>query len=193
MMTAEEYRKIMLRKNLLIILFLCLCIIGVSGAIIYYNRLAANRKELKVAEVELQRKNDSLQRATTELQSANQSLQELKDTLAKQKANYADILISKNPAVIKQAAKTLQVSRDSARIYAREGYRKLKAKDFKGAMDAFDKSEKFVNGYRDSYDVYFLLWKNRSNLNDPKVQKQIMQQVLTKYNSLRILSRTDLQ
>ena len=193
MMTVEEYKNRMLRKNLLIILFLCLCLIGISGAVIYYNRLKATSQALETAKINLQQKNDSLKTVTEDLLEANQYLQMLKDTLAKQREDYANILTSNNPKAIKQAAQTIENSRDSARIYARIGYNKLKAKDFNEARVAFDRSEKFYNGYRDSYDVYFLLWKNRDKLNDPKVQRQVIQQILAKYNSLRILSKEDLE
>ena len=193
MMTVEEYKNRMLRKNLLIILFLCLCLIGISGAVIYYNRLKVTSQALEIAKVNLEQKNDSLKRVTKNLLETNQYLQMLKDTLAKQREDYANILTSNNPKAIKQAAQTIEKSRDSARHYARVGYDKLKAKDFNGARVAFDISEKFYNGYRDSYDVYFLLLKNRDKLNDPKVQRQVIQQILAKYNSLRILSKEDLE
>ena len=185
MMSAGEYRKIMIRKNLLIILFLCLCIIGVTGMIVYYNKLKTTTAALETTK-------NNLQESNKNLEIANQYLLKLKDTLEKQKENYANVLTSNDPKAIKMAARTIEKSRDSARKYSREGYYKLKAKNFEGARADFDKSEKFYNGYRDSYDVYFLLWKNRGKLNEPKVQQQVMQQILTKYNSLRILSKDDL-
>ena len=184
MMTAEEYRRIMQRKNLLIVLFLILCIAGIAGAVIYYNQLKKTKDALNTTAIELEIKKDSLLRAT-------ESLQQLKDTLARQREDYANLIVSNDPVAINKAAQKIERSRDSARKYAREGYFKLQSRDFDGARMAFDKSEKFYNGYRDSYDVYFLLNQNKDKLNDPDVQKRVMQQVVNKYNSLRIISRND--
>ena len=186
MMTADEYRRVMLKNNILVILFLFVCIAGVIGAVLYYNKLKETNNKLKVAEAEIQLKNDSLR-------EANEFLEVLKDSFAIQKERYAKILVSNNPTAIRAAAQTIERSRDSARAYAVAGYNKLKAKDFEGARIAFDKSEKFYNGYRDSYEVYYLLTRNKSKLNDPKVQQQVMNQVFTKFNSQGIIKRADLQ
>ncbi len=75
MMTAQEYKNRIVRKNLLIIVFLSLCLVGVSGAVVYYNKLKRTTKALKIAEINLQRKNDSLNKLTKNLQDANISLQ----------------------------------------------------------------------------------------------------------------------
>lgn len=185
-MTAEEYRKKIIRRNLLIVAVLAICLAGIVGAVTYYNKL-------KEAKAEVQLKNDSLKIRTRELVEANRSLEILKDSLARQKEQYANILVSKNSTAINTVALRIEKSRDDARTYAREGYAKLKSRDFKGALKAFDMSEKSYNGYRDSYEVYFLLWTNRDKLDDPAVQKQIMQQVYSKHNSLRIISREDVR
>ncbi len=120
-----------------------------------------------------------------------------KDSLAKQKERFENTVASavKNnePEILKSAVKTISTARDSARNYARIGYYKLKEKDFVGAKQAFDKSEKFYNGYRDSYEVSFLLSKNKDKLNDPKVQKELLEKIQKDYNSLGILSKADIK
>jgi hypothetical protein len=60
-------------------------------------------------------------------------------------------------------------------------------------MESFNKSEKAYNGYRDSYDVWFLLWSDRTNLGNPATQKKLLEKIFNDYNSLRILTQADIR
>ena len=197
MMTAEEGRRRVLRNLILISLFFCLMILGIVGTVYYFQQLQKTTAALRKVEAGLIIVNDSLRATTLDLNLANAALEKARDTLSKRKQEV-DRLIeladsSNSISVLKPYVESLTVSRDSARSYARMGYSKLKAKDFKGAMEAFRSSEKAYNGYRDSYEVYFLLWSNRTKLEELSVRKQILKTVIEKYNSLRILNSGDLQ
>jgi len=194
----EENRKKVVRYNLLLSLFFAFIIVGLAGTIYYYNKLKKLNSQLEASKKRELLINDSLRKTASALQYSKDSLQEAKATLAKQKAINDSILIAcfkatptKKSEKVTTLVNKLTISRDAAREFAREGYRKLKDHDLKGAMEAFNKSEKAYNGYRDSYDVWFLLWSNRANLDNPATQKQLLEKIFNNYNSLQILTQTD--
>jgi len=187
----EANRKKIVYQNLWSSIFFALIIFGLAGTIFFYNQSeSSKRREMLV--------NDTLRMMATALQYSKDSLQEAKATLAKQKAINDSILIvlykatpSKSSESITTAVNKLTNSRDAAREFNHEAYRKLKVRDFRGAMEAFNKSEKAYNGYRDSYDVWFLLWSNRAKLDNPTTQKQLLEKIVNNYNSLKILTNAD--
>lgn len=182
----ERERKKTVRYNLLMSLLFFFIIIGLGGAIYYYNQLKKLNIKVSNAETALTIKNDSLRDLTKALEVAN-------NRLAAQKKGLENVIDSasrsENPATILKAVGN---NRDSARIYARIGYNKLKQKDFAGAREAFEKSEAKYNGYHDSYEVGLLLRKNKDKLNDPVVQRQLLEKIYKEYNSLQIIKRTDI-
>jgi hypothetical protein len=187
-------RKRVFNYNLLLILCCCFVIIGFLGTIYFYSNL--NEAKIKISE-----QNDSLKVLTKELKYSKDSLQEAKASIAKEKATNDSLLVklyeggndSKGIRGLRKIINNIRTSRDSARNYAHLGYEKLKQYDFPGAEEAFDKSEKSYSGFRDSYEVYFLLRNNRNIYNDPAVQKQLLQKIIEDYNSLGILSKKDIR
>lgn len=196
----EENRKKVVRYNLLLSLFVVFIIVGLAGTIYYYNKLKRLNSELEASKIRELFINDSLKKTTIALQFSKDSLREAKATLAKQKAFNDSILIAcykttsaKKSENVTTLVNKLTTSRDAAREFAREGYRKLKDNDLRGAMEVFNKSEKAYNGYRDSYDVWFLLWSNRTSLDNPATKKQLLEKIFNDYNSLRILTQADIR
>jgi hypothetical protein len=61
--------------------------------------------------------------------------------------------------------------------------------DFRGALNAFDNSEQAYHGYRDSYEVYYLLWKNKQLLDDPEKQEELIQIIMKKYDTYGLLKK----
>lgn len=179
-------RKRALTYNLLLSLCLCLVIIGFIGTIHFYRKV--KKSELKII---IQK--DSLEQLSVELEK----WQHLNKISEKKRQSNDSLLIkefkrngSKN---IKPILNNISISSDSAHYYAQIGYNKLKHYDFIGAKDAFAKSEKSYSGYRDSYEVYMLLWKNRNSFDNPVIQKQIIEKIFVDYNSLGILKKTDIK
>jgi len=174
------------RFNLLLILFLLVIMFGLFGAVRFYNALESKKAQLS--------------EAYEKLEKANAELEEMRNNLAMQKSNRDSIikLIYKPSDSLKvkgldKIVSGIDHSRETAGKYARSGYMKLKNYDFKGALDDFNNSEKAYNGYRDSYEIYFLLWKNKERLDDTDAQREIMQMILKKYNSLRMITASDIR
>ena len=179
MMTIEENRRKVFRTNLLLSLFFCVMLIGVIGAVYYY-------QESKEAKTLVQLKNDSLSRMGTTLDSINQSLLSSKRELEKQKAS-TDSLIrlsikDANPAILRPVINRVDNSMKLAAEYELKGYGRLKAGDLIAAKDYFNKSEKAYNGYHQVYEIWFLLYKNRDKLNDPETKQRLLNQVKKDYS-----------
>ena len=171
MMTIEENRKRIYKTRLLLIVFFCVMIVGLSGAVYYYLQLRKTSKQLANSEEVLQVKNDSLKKVTNDLHQANQYLVSSRQVLANQKL-IIDSLITrfakdKNPSLLIGLADSITAGKDAAAAYEKLGYAKLKEKDLVAAKDAFNKSEKSYNGYHQVYEIWFLLYKNKDKLNDP--------------------------
>lgn len=186
MKRVELNRRKAFRYNLLLILFLLVIMVGLFGAVWFFNELESKKAQLNEA-------NQKLEKANTELEN-------IRNKLAKEKTNRDSII-----SLIYRPSDTVRIkgigkiitginnSRQQAEEYARAGYDKLKQYDFPAALDYFNKSEKAYNGYRDSYEVYYLLWQNKNQLDDPVVQDKVMTQIITKYNSLKRLSMADIR
>ena len=186
-MTAEENRKKVIKNNLAISLLFFITISGIGGAVYFYNESVKAKASLEQANNEVSRKNDSLK-------TINRDLDNLRDSLEKQKKilnNQVEALTK--PEVSINILTPVLAARDTARNYARIGYQQLKEGNFAAALNSFAKSEKSSPGYRDSYEVYFLLRKNRANLNDPAVQRQILEKIYKDYNSLQIIKKNDIK
>jgi cell division protein FtsB len=197
MMTVEENRKKVRKNNLLISLLFCLMIIGVAGAAYYY-------RNLKIAKTNVLRQKKELETLKDTLANQNERLESLVDSII----NFKNILdsisrttyvsndfsrIQKNLDKLLQPAIHEKSNRDSARQHARDGYDKLIKKDFIGAMNDFGKSEKFYNGYHESYEIHMLLRKNQDKLGDPAVQRQLLEKIKKDYNSLQKLNSRNIQ
>lgn len=186
MSRMDANRRKAFRFNLLLILFFLVVMLGLFGAIRFYNALESKKAELKLAYDELEKKN-------VELDSIRAGLAKdkaIRDTIINQIYKPEDINRVKGFDTI---IKKIDNSREAAGKYARSGYMKLKSYDFKRAMEDFRNSDKTYNGYRDSYEVYILLWKNKDRLDDKDAQREIMVTILKKYNSLRMLSYSDIR
>ncbi len=197
MMTIEENRKRIYKTRLLLIVFFCVMIVGLSGAVYYYLQLRKTSKQLANSEEVLQVKNDSLKKVTNDLHQANQYLVSSRQVLANQKL-IIDSLITrfakdKNPSLLIGLADSITAGKDAAAAYEKLGYAKLKEKDLVAAKDAFNKSEKSYNGYHQVYEIWFLLYKNKDKLNDPGVKQQLLQQIFVNYNRLGFLKPGDIQ
>ena len=190
----EADRKKLIRYNMLMTLFVCFVIAGLAGAVYFYiklqnvtARLEEANKKLEEAKKELQQKKDSLDATSI---SRNQ-LNAILDSLQRQPEHGEQSRYFNE--IKKVVDSSITTSREEARKYARTGYEKLKAYQFEAAMKQFAESEKAHKGYRDSYEVYQLLLKNKRNFNDPKVQRMLLEEIYTKYNSLGKLSRSDIK
>jgi hypothetical protein len=195
---AEDRKKV-IRYNILLSLFIIFIIAGLIGTIFYYRKLQQSNLKLAVSQRSESLAKDSLLKTTGALQRSKDSLQAAKTILANEKSRNDSLLVEvskkcpQNIQGLQTAVTSITTSRKTARESAREGYEKLKNYDFQGAMDAFNRSEKAYNGYRDSYDIWFLLWSNRANLNSADVQKQLMEKIIKNFNSLKILAPSDIR
>ena len=196
MMSVEENRKKVRRNNLLVSLLFLVMIIGVAGAVIFY-------RNLKLAKKTVQEQKHNVDSLNNILEKQNTRLELLVDTIILFKTQLDSIYKNSNvPNEIYKIQKNLDNilqpvitgrNRDSAREHARDGYDKLIAKDFKGAMVEFDKSEKFYNGYHESYEIKTLLKKNEDKLGDKEVQQQLLIKIKNEYNSLQKLNNRNIQ
>lgn len=189
----NESRKKVIRFNTLLSLFFCFIIVGLAGAIYYYKKINNLYEEKEVLNIRLTKAahKDSLN--SDSIQKQNIKLGEFAKLLEVCATKTKIPGFDSATAISLKAEVTDIKKRDSARKYSEIGYTKLKAYDFISAKNAFDKSEKFYNGYRESYEIYYLLYKNMNNLADPETQKKIMQKILTDYNSKNILKGSDIR
>ena len=200
MMTIEENRKRIYRTKLILTVFFCIMIAGLSGAIFYYLRLQSTSTQLSKSEKILKGKTDSLNKATDSLSKMATELNRINlylDRLVKQKT-ITDSLIAlsagdKNRSILNSLADSLSSAKNLAAIYEKSGYMKLKEKDLVAAKDAFNKSEKSYNGYHQVYEIWFLLYKNKDKLNDPVVKQQLLEQILARYNKQGFLKPADIE
>ena len=190
---VDDHRKKAIRYNILLSFCFLLVIGGLVGAIYYFCLVKSQKQTIK-------EKNESLVILTKELQYLKDSVQTSKDSLAKVKSRNDSLLTelyrasgSKGIVGITKVVEGINTSRDSARSYARLGYELLRKRDFTGAKDAFYKSEQAYNGYRNSYEIYFLLWQNKTKLNDPVTQRQLMTKIVKDYNTYNVLSPNDIR
>lgn len=186
MKRVELNRRKAFRYNLLLILFLLLIMVGLFGAVWFFNELETKKAELKSANQQLDSLNALYQAATIKATKERAN----RDSIITQIYKPSDSLKIKG---LDKIVSGIDNSRETAGKFARSGYMKLKNHDFKGALSDFSNSDKAYNGYRDSYEIYFLLWKNKERLDDPDAQREIMQTILRKYNSLRMISTSDIR
>lgn len=179
MLTLEEYTKRKRANNILVLILLLILTTSIISIIYLYKKLKTKTIDLEKAKIELQNKDAVMAYVMKQSRGGEQKL-----------AKVDSIVKSKNP---QKEFNTIIESAKFAEQFAREGYELLKVKNFIGAKNAFDKSEKSYIGYKSSYDIYFLLWKNRDKLNDPDTQKEILEIVYNKYNSFGILNKNDLK
>jgi hypothetical protein len=193
---VQESRKKAIRFNTLLSLFVCLVIIGLAGAIYYYNKINDLYEQKEILNKNLANAADSIKKLNTVLEGFaidyKQSINTgnttgVADTVLKKLKSVVNVITTKNLDTTKSR------NRDTARKYSEIGYDRLKAYDFAGAKSAFDKSEKAFNGYRESYEIYYLLYKNMNMLHDAATQKRVMQKILTEYNSKNILKISDIR
>lgn len=193
MMTVEENRKKVRRNNLLISLLFLIMITGVGGAVYYYKNLKNAKLSLQKEKKEVETLKDKLQNQNARMQIVLDSVENFKnilDSIASTTHVSKDFeLIRKNLDNILQP---VIVSRDSARIHARNGYDKLIKKDLAGAMEEFGKSENSYNGYHESYEIQMLLKKNKDKLNDTAVQRELLIKIRNDYNSLQRLNNSNI-
>jgi hypothetical protein len=184
---VQQKRRRVIAQNLLLFFLLLLMFIGISGSVYYYS-------ELKEANTKLSKNEIVLKSQQNKLDSLNEILRQRNIVLKKDKEFLESTIDSashaKNPKLILQP---IVAARDSARKYAETGYKMLKMRDFNGAFIAFNKSENFYNGYRESYEVAFLLRKNRQRWNDPQRQNELLDTIYRKLNSKKILRKEDIQ
>lgn len=192
----HESRKKVIRFNLLLILFFSLIIIGLAGAVYFFGVVKKQNEDLEKAKLKdsintaiIKKQNDTLEYYTIRFKQLLNTgqIKDADSTLTKGVNSIVNSITTSNL----DSAKTQ--SRDLAREFSEKGYAKLKNYDFRGALDAFNKSEKALNGYRESYEIYYLLHKNIDNLKDPDTQKRIMQKIQNDYNSKNILKASDIR
>lgn len=187
MMTAEENKRKIIQNNIRMSLLFAVTIIGIGVAIYFYGKLKDTNGKLRDTTASLESAKKDLKNAYDTLEKINQALSDTKKKLE----NILDAASqAPNPETV---LKPIAVKRDAAREYARIGYDKLKKNDLAGAMDAFHSSEESYHGYRDSYEVYLMLYKNRDSLNDRRVQQRLLEKIQKDYNSLQILKRSDIR
>ena len=176
---VAESRKKVIRYNIMMVLFFCVVIIGVAGSVYYFNESKRLNTKLKIAEIRLKFSNDTLTLTNNSLKLARDSIKILLDLRETQLITASENPGSNTMEKLKVLADSIQKTRnrDSARAYSEIGYQKLSERKLIEAMYAFDKSEKWYNTYRESYEIYFLLWKNKKDLNIPAVQTQLLKKI----------------
>jgi hypothetical protein len=196
----EADRKKLILYNMLMTLFICFVIAGLAGAVYFYIKLENVTGRLKDT-------NSKLETARLELQKAKSTAEHMKIVASNQNDVLADLIMKVKTALPANDAASKKItallpaidsitglaSRDSARAYARQAYDNLRKYDFREAMNLFNKSETTYPGYRDSYEVYTLLLRNADNLDDPKVQRRLLEEIYTVYNSLNRLKKSDIK
>jgi flagellar basal body-associated protein FliL len=196
-MTVEENRKKVRRNNLLMSMLFLVMIAGVGGAFYFYRNLKIAKSNLLEKKKEVDSLNKRLEDQNFRLQKASDFV----DSITRIKIKIDSALLSQNPDNeiyriqnnLNNKLLPLISSRDSARQHARNGYDKLNNNDFKGAMQEFEKSEKFYKGYHESEEIHQLLKKNEDKLGDKAVQQQIIDKIKKDYNSLQRLEQRRIQ
>lgn len=159
------------------VLFFCVVIAGTTGSVYYFNKNKTLYAQLikTSAALEEAKKADSIK---YELFISE------KQQHAKDNARNDSLFVAlskkcgnKDIQGVQSAVNAITLSRDSARKYSEIGYNNLSKNKFPEALEAFHKSEQWYNGYRESYEIYFLLWKNKKDLNDPALQTQLLKKI----------------
>ena len=183
------------RNNKIIIALLLVLSVAVGFAVYSYYELNNTKAALSTANTRLNNTNDRLKTSEAELQLKTKVLDSVVASIRHTNARQDSLinLAARSPAEARRILAPVIRDRDSAREYSKLGYRLLKQKDFAGAQKAFQASENAYNGYRDSYEVSFILRKNKKNLNDPAVQTRVLDQIYNQYNSRKMLQSTDIK
>jgi uncharacterized protein YukJ len=194
MMTVEENRRMVRRNNIMVSLLFLIMIFGIGGAIYYYHNLKQAKIKLQEQKKEVEMLRDKLLLQNEKYQLVFEEAEKLKamiDSIARVRPVSNEFQVFRND--LNNILKPVIISRDSARMHARVGYDKLIRRDFTGAMEEFDKSDNFTNGYHESREIHMLLKNNKDKLNDTAVQRKLLLKIRNDYNSLQRLNNQNIQ
>lgn len=171
--------------NIAILGCILVMLVSIFMAISSYNQL--NRTRAKLLE-----KNIALAGAKAQIDSLLTASQQAK-LLSEQRNRTKDSLIIANPMAATTIIGEAKKNRDTALFLNKRGYELLKERDFPHALKCFQASENAYNGFADSYEMAFLLRKNRDKFNSSQGQEYLMQTIYSQYNKLRVIKETNIK